>query len=139
MRQGLAIVFVIATLAAAPSAAPAASGMPRKVGDCVETAVRRVSTRLEGVDDSGSAIAYRNGGYQVSYATVDAVQRARRGDAIRLCLISVPEECPPGDTRGKVYKATDRRTGLSELSVDARRAEHMWRRRPESKPLWRRR
>lgn len=98
------------------------AGLPVRIGDCVDTAVKQVSNRLDGVPDSGSAIEYRNGGYQVSYETVDAVQQSRAGDLVHLCLVFVPDECPPGDERGKVYAATDRRTGQTWSLPDA---EHM--------------
>jgi hypothetical protein len=47
---------------------------------------------------------------------------ARVGDKVQLCLTSLPQDCPPGDVRGKVYKATDLRTGKSWELPDA---EHM--------------
>jgi len=103
-------------------AAPAPQPAAMQVGDCVETRVKAVSTRLDGVADSGSAVSYDNGLYQVSYATVDAVEQSRAGDPVRLCLVAVPDDCPAGDERGKVYAATNRRTGLTWSLPDA---EHM--------------
>ena len=80
------------------------------VGDCVDTRITDVGTRLDGVPDSGSSVGFANGVDQVSYETVPAVSRARVGDQVRLCLISLPEDCPPNDDRGYVYKALDLRT-----------------------------
>jgi hypothetical protein len=92
-----------------------AEPMPKHVGDCAKTVVRRLETRLMDGDgkpiaDSGSAIVFVNGGYQVSYDKVPAVDASRPGDAVRICLASVPKDCPKGDHRGKIYKTVNLRT-----------------------------
>ena len=80
------------------------------------TRVKEVTNRLvdgttnRPIPGSGSAIVYKNGGYQVSYDQIRAVDRSRRGDKVRLCLVSIPKHCPPGDNRGKIYRATNLRT-----------------------------
>ncbi|HAN63287.1 MAG TPA: hypothetical protein DCQ79_05375, partial [Rhizobiales bacterium] len=74
------------------------------VGECSETTIEDIGYRL-GDPDSGSAISYANGGVQVSYDTIPEIHRSRVGDEVKLCLVSVPEDCPPGDDRGKVYSA----------------------------------
>ena len=51
-----------------------------------------------------------------------AIARSRPGDPIRLCLVSIPKHCPPGDDRGRFYKATNLRTGKSWTLPDS---EHM--------------
>jgi hypothetical protein len=89
----------------------AASMAPANVGECVETIVALVGPRLEGAPDSGSAIQYANGLGQVSYDIVPGIANSQVGDAVNLCLVSVPENCPPGDDRGRVYAATNARTG----------------------------
>lgn len=99
-----------------------ASAAPQHVGDCVETSVREIASRLEGVPDSGSAITYANGVYQVSYDMVDGITHSRVGDPVHLCLTSLPENCPPGDDRGKTYTATNTRTHETWSERDA---EHM--------------
>jgi hypothetical protein len=97
----------------------AAAGLPTKVGQCVDTTVKSVEERLEDgatnkpVPGSGSAISFANGGYQVSYEQMPAVDASRAGDPIRLCLASIPKGCPPGDDRGREYKATNLRTHKS--------------------------
>jgi hypothetical protein len=97
----------------------AAAGLPTKVGQCVDTTVKGVEERLEDgatnkpVPGSGSAISFANGGYQVSYEQVPAVDSSRAGDPIRLCLAAIPQGCPPGDNRGREYKATNLRTQKS--------------------------
>jgi hypothetical protein len=86
-----------------------AAPLPTKVGQCSETKVKTIGYRL-GTPDSGSAISYVNGGVQVSYDTIPAIHRSKVGDSVKLCLVSVPQDCPPGDDRGKVYHATNLRT-----------------------------
>ena len=93
--------------------------------------VRRLETRLidgEGkpIADSGSAIVLVNGGYQVSYEKVPALDASRPGDGVRICLVSVPKDCPKGDHRGKIYKTTNLRTHGDWTLPDA---EHSLRRR----------
>jgi hypothetical protein len=92
---------------------------PEKPGDCVNTTVASIGSRLEGVPDSGSAIQYTNKLGQVSYDLVPGIQQAQVGDAVTLCLVSLPQDCPPGDDRGKVYNAVDQRTGLSWKEGDS--------------------
>jgi hypothetical protein len=95
------------------------------VGTCVRTTIREVSQRLEeGVTHrpmpgSGSAVEFANGLYQVSYDQVPAVNQSRRGDPVFVCLMSLPQHCPPGDVRGKLYTTTNLRTGDSWTLPDA--------------------
>ncbi len=58
---------------------------------------------------------------QISYDTIPEIHRSQVGDAVKLCLVSLPEDCPPGDDRGKVYSATNLRTGES---WEARDSQH---------------
>ena len=78
-----------------------AEDLPTEIGACSETTIEDIGYRL-GDPDSGSAISYANGGGQVSYDTIPEIHRSRVGDPVRLCLVSIPEDCPPGDDRGKV-------------------------------------
>ena len=104
---------------AAFAAPAAAAGVPKHVGQCVRTAVKGVSTRLVGgsndepVAGSGSAISFANGGYQVSYDQLPAVDSSRPGDPVEMCLVSIPSDCPPGDARGREYRTTNLRTHKS--------------------------
>jgi hypothetical protein len=108
--------FIALAIAAPALAVPAvAEPMPKHVGDCAKTKVARVETRLidgagKPVAGSGSAIDFVNGGYQVSYDQVAAIDASRPGDPAEVCLVSVPKGCPKGDHRGKIYKATNLRT-----------------------------
>ena len=102
--MGLAI-SMISTVVVLTSAL----ALPTTVGACTETTIAEIGTRLEGVPDSGSAVRFADGGGQVSYQTLRAIERSRVGDEVRVCLVSVPKHCPPGDERGKVYRATNLR------------------------------
>ncbi len=104
------------------SAAVSDVSKPANVGDCVETTVTLVGPRLEGLADSGSGIEYANGMGQVSYDVLPGVANSLVGDAVRLCLVSVPENCPPGDDRGRVYAGTNLRTNETWTAPDS---QHM--------------
>ena len=95
-----------------------AEELPTEVGACSETTIKDIGYRL-GDPDSGSAISYANGGVQVSYDTIPEIHRSRVGDPVKLCLVSIPEDCPPGDDRGKVYSASNLRTGESWEAPDS--------------------
>lgn len=110
------MIRVAVCLAAFVLAAPAlAEPMPKHVGACAKTRVSRIETRLmdgdgKPVAGSGSAIDFVNGGYQVSYDEVAAIDASRPGDEADVCLVSLPKNCPKGDHRGKIYKTTNLRT-----------------------------
>lgn len=104
-------------------------------GDCVDTKIVGKHTRFEG------AVPGKNGGEvfvalanQVNlYLTAipqlspdsnpDAYMARTKdfaiGDRVRLCLVSLPEDCPPGDDRGKIYSVTNSKNQLSFTGVDA--------------------
>lgn len=120
MSMGLALrVMVLAILLMTAALRQArAEELPTEIGACSETTIEDIGYRL-GDPDSGSAISYANGGGQVSYDTIPEIHRSRVGDPVRLCLVSIPEDCPPGDDRGKVYSATNLRTGESWEAPDS--------------------
>lgn len=93
-----------------------------QVGDCVETSVTLAGSRLEGVADSGSGVEFANGMSQVSYDVLPGIANSRVGDPVRVCLVSVPENCPPGDNRGRVYSGTNLRTNEIWTAPDS---QHM--------------
>jgi len=99
-----------AALMSVVAGSASADPLPTQVGACAVATVKQVETRLENMPGSGSAISYDNGGYQVSYDTVAAIDASRLGDSVKLCLISIPKNCPPGDSRGRIYGATNLRT-----------------------------
>lgn len=95
-----------------------------RLHQCVTTRIKQLGSRLEGQPESqsGSEVIYANGIFGVSYELVPALQHSRVGDPVRLCLISLPEDCPKGDDRGKIYAAKNLRTGARWELPDA---EHM--------------
>jgi hypothetical protein len=107
-----AVICVLITLASPALAA----GMPKYVGQCDGTRVAKIGTRLmdgstgKPMPGSGSAIDFVNGGYQVSYDQIPAVDGSRPGDPVKICLVSIPKGCPPGDKRGRMYHTTNLRT-----------------------------
>jgi hypothetical protein len=108
-----------AVAAPAPTDVAQDSGPMVKVGDCTSTTVKTIGSRLEGAPDSGSAIEYDNGVSQVSYDTIPGITHSQPGDAVKLCLAELPTNCPPGDTRGSIYSATNQRTGETWKEADS--------------------
>lgn len=92
--------------------APARDTLPTKIGQCTTTQVAKIHPRLEGDPDyeSGIAVGFSNGGYQVSYELDAAVRGSALNDDVVMCLTFVPRDCPPGDTRGRIYTVTNLRT-----------------------------
>lgn len=90
------------------SSAPAMRS--EKDGQCVETTVSRVGYRLEGASDSGTSITFATGLGLVSYDHVPEAVASKSGDAVKVCLTSIPAGCPPGDDRGRTYTVTNKRT-----------------------------
>lgn len=101
------------------SLAPPTGTLPTAVGQCDNTTVSNIGYRLDGVPSSGSWIRYADGGMQVSYDAIPGVQNSSISDGIKLCLISIPTDCPAGDNRGRVYQATNARTGETWEAQDS--------------------
>jgi hypothetical protein len=74
--------------------------------------VTGIGPRLEGDTNfsSGASVFFKNGGAQVSYNKLQAIINSRKGDHVMICLVFIPEHCPPGDARGKIYTTTNLRT-----------------------------
>jgi len=124
---------VVGGLAAVALVAPASAGSRsvvsgftkhrEHVGECFSTRVRRVGTRLQEHDGrlvpgSGSEIDLADGHSNVSYDQLPGIDRSRRGDRVRLCVIGLPAGCPRGDTRGILYRGVNLRTHLSWKATD---------------------
>jgi hypothetical protein len=105
-----------------------ADPLPTQIGQCINTTIKDVTTRLQDgptykpIAGSGSAVDFANGGYQVSYDTIAAIDQSRAGDPVTMCLMSISKGCPPGDKRGITYKTTNLRTHGTWTLPDA---EHM--------------
>jgi uncharacterized protein len=105
---------------------PLSGPLPVRIGQCTTTQVAQITPRLDpghppmSADfDSGTAINYRNNGYQVSYDREAALLNSRRGDNVLMCLVAVPHNCPPGDDRGRVYTVTNLRTSATWTLPDS--------------------
>jgi uncharacterized protein len=109
---------------------PLSGSLPERVGHCASTSIVGIGSRLETDKrrddptyfDAGTSVEYANKGYGVSYSPESAVIAARLGDKVVMCLTHIPSDCPKGDDRGRVYMATDLRTGLTWELPDS---EHM--------------
>jgi hypothetical protein len=112
MRLRYALVVVIVAKAGIAAADP----LPTQIGVCSNTTIKDVATRLvdgatnKPIAGSGSAVDFVNGGYQVSYDTLAVISQSRAGDPVTMCLVSIPQGCPPGDDRGRIYKTTNLRS-----------------------------
>ena len=118
MHKRLIVLLAASALALTPPAL-AKEPVPKKIGQCVATRIKTLESRLEDMPDSGSAVGYTNGLYQVSYEIVPGIATSRVGDRAKVCLVELPQDCPKGDDRGKVYKATNLRTHKSWTAPDS--------------------
>jgi hypothetical protein len=122
------ICLVLTAAILLPAGVAAADPLPTQVGQCTKTTIKDVTTRLQDgvtkqpMPGSGSAVDFANGGYQVSYDTIAAITQSRAGDPVTMCLVSIPQGCPPGDKRGITYKTTNLRTHGTWTLPDS---EHM--------------
>lgn len=94
--------------------------LPTRVGECRQSRIVQITTRWgetltydQGDSLSGSLVRFSNGGIQVTFFKVGELFRSRVRDRVRICLVEVLEDCPPGDDRGRRYRTTNLRTGES--------------------------
>ncbi|HEY0311713.1 MAG TPA: lysozyme inhibitor LprI family protein [Allosphingosinicella sp.] len=84
-----------------------------RVGQCETTRIQSIGPRLqrtEGDPPSGTSVTLTDGVSVVSYDRIAAIISSHVGDPALVCLMSVPQGCPPGDARGRVYRVTNLRT-----------------------------
>lgn len=89
-----------------------ASSFP-KVGTCYSARITSLWTHSGGhrrYPYAGTQVEFDIGLTQVEYSYVGAVARSRVGDAVRVCVHDLPEDCPGYDLRGIGYRATNLRT-----------------------------
>ncbi len=112
MRRLLGAAVLVLGAAAAEAEVTPNDPLPGRILTCGGSVITEIGPRLEGDADfsSGTSVAYRNGGGQVSYDKVPAIINSRRGDHVLICLVFIPDHCPPGDNRGKIYTTTNLRT-----------------------------
>lgn len=116
----LALILIAGSLLTT-SLSASTGRIPTRIGECRETRIVQITTRwgdpLTYDEDyysaSGSFVRFSNGGNQVSFSKVEELIRSRVRDRVRMCLVSVPDDCPPGDDRGRSYRTTNLRTGES--------------------------
>ena len=118
LTKGIATLAVLTLLAQPQFALARAAALPSAVGQCGETAITTIGYRLEN-PDSGSVVQYANGLIQISYDVIAEIHRSRVGDKVKICLVSIPQNCPPGNDRGKIYRATNLRSGESWEAPDS--------------------
>ena len=118
-------VYASVALSLAWAATAIAAPLPAAVGQCSDTRIAKIGERLEDgatgepMAGSGSAVTFANRGYQVSYDEEPAIQHSRRGDPVHICLVKLPQNCPRGDHRGRIYTTTNLRTGESWTLPDS--------------------
>jgi hypothetical protein len=97
--------------------------LPTEVGQCSNTTITMIASRftddINANADDGSSVQFSNGGGQVSYDKEPGLLHAKVGDRVMMCLVELPQDCPPGDDRGKVYTTTDMRTQESWTLPDS--------------------
>lgn len=124
-RITLALAAAAVLLVATRPIAIAADQLPATAGSCARTAIAAIGTRLvdsrsgKPIPGSGSAVSFANGGAQVSYDEIGEIAESRVGDPVYMCLMVVPQGCPPGDDRGKIYTTTNLRTLKSWTAPDS--------------------
>jgi hypothetical protein len=106
------ILFLIAIMALGVSSEEIAyaQSLPQTIGQCVRTSIVNIADRFGGkLPGMGTTVTFANSGFQVSYDAVPEIYHSRVGDPVLMCLVSIPQDCPPGDNRGRVYTTTNLR------------------------------
>ena len=122
------LTLMFLALAAIHSAPIMAASLPQKIGQCADTVIISITDRfgdklsaLPPADgfDPGTVIEFGNGVRQFSYEKKTSALGSQIGDKTQVCLAAIPKHCPPGDTRGRVYKAKNLRTGETWTMPDS--------------------
>ncbi len=99
-----------------------------RVGQCQVTRIEMVAPQARpgqprsDFGPSSTSVSFANGVHQFSYDLEWPVMLSRPGDRARVCLVSIPQHCPPGDDRGRDYAVTNLRTGAKWRLYDS---QHM--------------
>jgi len=103
-----------------------AGALPTEVGACAITSIVEITSRFQADinadPNDGSAVNFENGGHQVSYDKVQEIIDSSVGDTVLMCLIEIPQDCPPGDDRGRIYTTTNLNTNGSWTLPDSQRS-----------------
>lgn len=93
--------------------------IPKVIGKCENTKITNLGNRIEHSKESGIYLKFKNGVNQFSYVNITEIDDAKIGDSVIMCLVSVPQNCPPGDDRGKLYHVFNLRTFKSWTLYDS--------------------
>jgi len=126
---GLLLVPLLGSLTLPVEAAPP----PRAVGACADSYVQAKRFRM--VPSPGDPEYQRNSedfGKEVSINLTNGIgiyagegddfilsKNFTSGHKVKVCLESLPQNCPPGDNRGKKYSFYDYRTGSRVVGYDS--------------------
>ena len=95
-----------------------ASSFP-KVGTCYSARITWIGFGGRPHRNGSTQVGFDIGLSQVDYSYVGAVARSRVGDAVRVCVHDLPEDCPGYDLRGIFYRVTNLRTHERWLMGDS--------------------
>ena len=89
--------------------------IPKRIGACVETTIAEISGvyRSPAPNKDGAIVDYANGVAGISFKQEPEIERSKIGDPIRLCFVEIDKNCRRDDPRGRIYSATNLRTGGS--------------------------
>jgi hypothetical protein len=113
MKALLTAIFFVACGAAHAAPKPT-DPLPKNILQCGGSVITLIGGRLEGDSNfsTGTTVAFKNGGLQVSYEKEVPIVNSKVGDHVLICLVFIPnpKDCPPGDARGRQYTTTNLRT-----------------------------
>ena len=87
------------------------------VGNCIRTQISGLGYRLG--PGSGHSVQYDNGLGLVGYDEFPGIGRSHLNDDVKVCLVSIPRDCPADDDAGREYETTNLRTGDSWKLLDS--------------------
>ena len=104
---------------------PVTQKLPR-LGECFTTQIYQMGENSDPVaealskhPDTWSVVTYYDGHQMHDFGTGVQIQAWRESDPVRLCVTSVPTDCPAEDHRGVGYQATNIRTSSTWNGYDS--------------------
>lgn len=77
------------------------------------------SQSRKAIPGSGTSMDLTNGVHLVTYKNISDASAYIVNDQVKLCLVSIPLNCPPGDKRGKAYSVTNLRSHNNMIFQDS--------------------